>query len=1206
MKNLCKFDSQPQVHQTHVHTASGFRADRLRTDGASRLAYRMILPLLFMGLLLSPLVALRCQAEETPAAEGPTTQEPVTQEAAAEKLDPAKVQFFENEIRPLLAEHCYKCHGEEKQKGELRLDSLHDILKGGESELPALVPHEPDESPIIEAVKYEGLEMPPDEQLSEKQIAALTRWVEMGAPWPNSGKVRVATEPDEPLVTEEDRQFWSYRPRVRPDVPALENDIWVTSTIDTFVRRKQEEQGLSPAPPATKRELIRRAYFDLIGLPPTFEQVRAFEADSSPDAFEKVVDRLLALPQYGERWGRHWLDLVRYAQTNGYERDDEKPFAWRFRDYVIRAFNEDKPYDQFIKEQLAGDELDEVTDDSITATGFFRLGVWDDEPDLIIQAYYDGLDDMVVSTGSAFLGMTIGCARCHDHKFDPVSTEEYYQLSAFMRNVNYYRKPNEDPRSEAIFTDLPSGKGRALSVHEYGRKARKTTVMIRGQATTPGKEVQPKFPLILSTSEETTTPVIPTPADDATTSGRRRALADWIASGENPLTARVMANRLWHYHFGQGIVTTTSDFGKMGSPPSHPELLDWLASELVDGGWQLKRMHKLIMLTSTYQQSSRVQNAKAVAVDPGNALLWRQNLRRVEAEAVRDSILSVSGSLNPKMGGRGFYPRLTADVLAGQSMPGRGWGRSSDRERSRRSVYAYLKRSLRIPMLDAFDFPTLDKPVSRRVSTTVAPQALTLLNSEFLQDQSMALADRLADEAGDDLKSQIRLAYRLTLAREATENEVDTMLTYAKRQYEAFVQTPVMPTLEPRLPSALHNSYLQTARATEFLAGPRVGWSYYIGDWPGRGDSIHWIQYERGPFALWDPVKFTDAVIEARIRPHRNSHLVSIIARANADGELFSGYELYLDMQTGVAAIRRHGDKVTTLASVSANVGESRWYDIKIRIDGGRIRAYLDGQDKPLVEATDPQPITGAGHVGLRTWGSALTFEKLRITANGKTVDAATYQGETGNVLARLPDWHYYGGDWTAYKDGTYGVKTDGFQYAVWLDPVVADGEVECNLMATEEYDAELLLRVASPRRGVDTFRGYEVAINARGGYVRLAKHQDDFQPIIDVPYDIEPSQWHRLKVRLDGGRIRVYIDGSDEPLIDHIDAKPLSAGRVALRTGGEARFGALSIRSGKNTWQANFTPPVADKSASLTPERRALAAICNMVLNLNEFLYVD
>ncbi|REJ66163.1 MAG: DUF1553 domain-containing protein [Planctomycetota bacterium] len=1129
----------------------------------------------------------------------------VAEEAETPAFNPEELRFFETNIRPLLAEHCYKCHGEEKQKGELRLDSLAAILEGG-SYGPAVVPHQPDESPLIEAILYEGLEMPPDAQLPDDKIALLTRWVEMGAPWPNAGKVRAPVGEDEPHVTEEDRQFWSYRPRVRPAVPHLQDDDWVTSDVDAFIRRKQLEQGLEPAPPATKRALIRRAYFDLIGLPPTLAEVRAFEQDDSPGAFEKVVDRLLAMPQYGERWGRHWLDLVRYAQTNGYERDDEKPFAWRFRDYVIRAFNEDKPYDQFVREQLAGDELDEVTDDSIIATGFYRLGVWDDEPDTILQAYYDGLDDMLSTTGTAFLGMTIGCARCHEHKFDPISNDEYYQLTAFIRNVNYYRKPNEDSKNEVIFTQLSDGHSRALSVHEYGREPRKTNVTIRGQAASMGKEVEPRFPLVLSASEEATKPSFPERPETARTSGRRRVLAEWIANETNPLTARVMANRLWHYHFGQGIVQTTSDFGKIGSPPSHPELLDWLASELVDGGWRLKRMHKLIMLTSTYQQSSRVHSAKAVEVDPGNTLLWRQNLRRLEAEAIRDSMLAVNGTLNSRMGGPSFYPNLTADVLAGQSMPGRGWGRSSRQERSRRSVYAFIKRSVRIPMLDTFDFPTTDKPVARRVSTTVAPQALALLNSEFLQEQAESLADRLTREVGDDPAEQIRLAYRLALAREARPAEVAAILDYVSRQRAAFHRVKVAPTIEPRLPSALHKSYLAGARSTEFLAGPRVGWSYYIGDWPGRGDSIHWIQYERGPFALWDPVKFADATVTTRVYPHRNSHFVALVARANADGELFQGYELYLDLQKNRAALRRHGREVTTLAEVPVNLVDSRWYDLKLELTGSQLRAWLDGSSKPLLEAKDDQPFTAPGHVGLRTWGAALTFDTLRVDANGSQVDAATYQGDMGDVLARLPDWHYYGGDWTAYEDGSYGAKTDGYQYAVWLQPTFANGEVEARLMSSDEYDAEVLFRVTSPRRGTDTFRGYEVAINARAGYVRLAKHEDDFQPIVDVPYDIKANEWHHVRVRLDGGHIRVYVDGGEQPLIDHYDAKPLPRGRVALRTGGEARFTDLVARGEGQQWRADFRPPAGDERAGLTPERRALVAMCNMILNLNEFLYID
>ena len=661
-------------------------------------------------------------------------------------------------------------------------------------------------------------------------------------------------------ISETDRQFWSFQEILRPPLPDVEDGRWVANPVDAFIRAAQQAANLGPAPAASKREMIRRAYFDLTGLPPSPEQVDSFVADSSPDAFARLVDRLLASPHYGERWGRHWLDLVRYGESNGYERDHEKTHAWRFRDYVIGAFNADKPYNQFILEQLAGDELDEVTRDSIIATGFYRVGPWDDEPDDKILARHDELDDAVSTIGSSFLGLTIGCARCHEHKFDPISHEDYYHIVAFVQGVAQYGKdtfpthwtPNPDAvytplldsdqqaqdwlakknQLEAEIEELESKKKEAeddkpldeqinlrksqldkppfdiaLSVRGNGTQVGKTLLLIRGNPLSPGAEMSPAFLAVLDRVNGSQAAPSQPPrmnafrrllADNGVkpTSGRRRQLAEWITDIRNPLTARVIVNRLWHYHFGRGIVPTPSDFGSTGTPPSHPQLLDWLASELVHGNWQLKRMHKLMMLSNTYGQSSRIDNERAVAIDPDNRLVWRKNMRRLEAEALRDSILAVSGRLNSAMGGRSVFPVLPAEVLATQSMPGNGWDVSTEGERDRRSIYVFIKRTLGVPLLETFDMPSPDKPEPARTTTTIAPQALILLNSGFMQLHSTALAERLVDEAGSDRVAQIERTFRLVLGRSADDSESRIAMDYLDRM-QAKWQELAAPDSEP-------------------------------------------------------------------------------------------------------------------------------------------------------------------------------------------------------------------------------------------------------------------------------------------------------------------------------------------------------------------------------------------------------------------------
>jgi hypothetical protein len=764
----------------------------------------------------------------------------------AKQPSPEAIRFFESRIRPVLIDNCYKCHDDKKQRGGLRVDSRAALLSGGDQGA-AIQPGKPDESLLIKAVRHQDeLKMPPKKQLAKEQIADLTQWVRMGAPWPGSDAVAPPVK-REFQISERDRAHWAFQPVKRPPIPMVRDRQWVKNPIDAFILAKLEAKGFAPNPPADKRELVRRLYYDLIGLPPTPREVEQFVADTAPNAYENLVDRLLASPRYGEKWGRHWLDLVRFAETNSYERDGRKPNAWRYRDYVVRAFNDDKPYDRFLREQLAGDELPDGGADGIIATGYYRLGIWDDEPSDREQSRYDGLDDIVATTGQVFLGLTVDCARCHDHKIDPIPQKDYYRLLSFFHNVNHYR--NGGPTDEALVETDPDsrrayenrvragnqkreelqaalnvfetdfrklheqingkpvkpadlrrlvrdegekllGKERyqryveqrrelqslrqtkmpgemALCVTESGPRAPDTFVLIRGNPHVHGDKVEPAFPMILGGVK----PVIPTPLPDAKTTGRRLVLANWIASPDNPLTARVMVNRIWQYHFGRGIVRSSSNFGLHGDKPTHPELLDWLADEWVRKGWSMKALHRLIVTSNAYQMSSS-SNDKLLSLDPMNDLLWRFDMRRLTAEEMRDSILALSGTLNLKMYGAGVYTEIPAEVLAGQSMPGSGWGKSPIEEQCRRSIYVHVKRSLLTPILESFDSAETDRSTPIRFITTQPTQALALLNGEFVHQQAKLFAERLRREAGPKVSKQVRLALELATARPPNEREI--------------------------------------------------------------------------------------------------------------------------------------------------------------------------------------------------------------------------------------------------------------------------------------------------------------------------------------------------------------------------------------------------------------------------------------------------
>ena len=684
---------------------------------------------------------------------------------------------------------------------------------------------------------------------------------------------------DDFKISDSDREHWSFSPVVRHAIPMVKNRDWVQTPIDTFVLAKLEKQGWQPNPIAERPDLMRRLYLDLTGLPPSIDEQEKFLADKASDAIERLIDDLLNRPSYGERWARHWLDLVRYAETNGYERDGAKPSVWRFRDYVIEAFNSDKPYDRFIVEQFAGDELPDASMETIIATGFHRLGPWDDEPADFEQDRADQLDDIIRTTSQVFLGITVGCARCHNHKFDPIAAEDYYRLAAVLdplkrpqggradldlpagtlaqrtalierdRQIDACQKQIAELRDSIRAEFLASGKSklpadvmtafgvaadkrtppqkdlvskhttqleaelmaalptdkrervsqreiqiaklrettpdlpRAYFLTESAEPPPKTFLLLRGQAVARGKEVQPGVPLVLVKQQLD----LSSQKSPQGTSGRRLAFARWMASADNPLTARVIVNRVWQYHFGEALVRTPSDFGIIGEEPTHPELLDWLAHWFVyDANWSIKKLHRLILASNTYRMS-KADHPLYGEKDPRNVSFWRFPYRRLEVEAIRDSMLVVSGQLRRPIGGPGVYLEIAPEVLAGNSDPNVVWPKFDEAASSRRTVYAFVKRALIVPFLEVLDVCDTTRSTELRNRTTIAPQALALFNGEFANRQAKHLAERLAREAGDDLTRQIDLAFRLTLCRTPNATEVATLKRYLAEQNDLLV-----------------------------------------------------------------------------------------------------------------------------------------------------------------------------------------------------------------------------------------------------------------------------------------------------------------------------------------------------------------------------------------------------------------------------------
>jgi hypothetical protein len=788
----------------------------------------------------------------------------------------------------ILQNSCLQCHGEDRTSG-LDLRSRESLLKGG-SRGAVVKPGDGANSLLYRFITgKETPRMPLGEELDEGQIETLKKWIDRGSPWPTgemerSGDSSRKYSPSKP-ITDAQRNYWAFRKPLRPAIPEVKKKAWVRNPIDAFILAKLEEKALAPSPRADRQTLLRRVTFDLTGLPPTPQEIKSFLADRSPDAYQKVVKRLLASHRYGERWGQHWLDVVRFGETNGFELDADREQAWRYRDYIVKSFNDDKPYDRFILEQIAGDEIAPDDFDLRVATGFLRAG-----PQHVVAGNQDHalnrqewLTEVMFGVGNGILGLTVGCARCHDHKFDPIPQADYYRLQAFFAAANNkdFKRPSkeqenaystavkahkeklkpiqdqiaaiekpykerltaekrhklepqfanalakdEKQRSEEekrlakdaqrmlniswdelvaaltpedrqkraalrrqihkIELDEPEPLPKALGVTDLLTPTPPMHILKGGDPHRPGDQVEPGFLSVLMPKGAPMTPEVrPVEEGGFKSTGRRMALARWLTQTDHPLTGRVMLNRLWHHHFGRGIVATPNDFGRNGQPPTHPELLDWLATEFVARGWSLKQMHELMVLSNTYQQATTIDDAKA-KIDPENKLLWRMNRQRLDAEAIRDSILATAGTLTDQPGGPSIRVPLEPEVydtIFTEGEPDNLWPIHPDpRQHARRSMYLVRKRNVRLPLLVAFDAPDLMSSCGARSVSVHALQALTLMNSDFMSQQSRALAERLFKETGGHEQSMMIRLYQLALGRRPKLEEVKAIQSFLRDQ----------------------------------------------------------------------------------------------------------------------------------------------------------------------------------------------------------------------------------------------------------------------------------------------------------------------------------------------------------------------------------------------------------------------------------------
>ncbi len=789
-------------------------------------------------------------------------------------------ELFRNTIQPTLKQQCVGCHGEGNTFGKLDLRSRESALKGGQRGA-AIVAGNPDAGTLIAAIEHAGeLQMPPGDdqkQLPAETVRAFRAWISAGAPF-----ITASAEHNWDYA---EQDLWAFRPlrKVAPPVLAGQGQ-GIRTPVDSFILEKLAEKSIAPAPAADKLTLIRRVTFDLTGLPPTPDEVKGFLRDSSEGAYKKVVERLLSSPRYGERWGRHWLDVTRYADTSGYSNDFEHPTAWRYRDYVIRSFNNDKPYDRFVLEQIAGDEIFHDDPEAILATGFLRTGPWE-HTGMAVAAVTRQLflDDVTHHIGQSFLGLTLGCARCHDHKFDPIPTKDYYRIQAAFATTAFARQPlafqpyestvgfadgkkfytetlveldrRMDLMHERARLRLAAEKGKevaekassgalqrylekeeaetlkllrkqqtlhqgsatrfdpvatvvtsglvepwndiASGANSYMQKAdyenAKTNILVGGDVQAQGEPVSPGVLEAVGRYSELPDAVLP-----ETVSGRRRALAEWVADPRNPLTPRVMVNRIWQYHFGRGIAANANNFGKMGKRPTHPELLDWLSGFFIEQGWSVKAVHRVVLLSEAYQRST-VHPAmdSLLRSDPENLYLARYSPRRLEAEEIRDSMLAVSGELSDSTGGPGTYPQINA-AAARQPRHAQGTLRPAyqaapkRRDRNRRSIYSFQQRSLVDPMIEVFNGANPDLTCESRESSTVPTQAFALLNAEQSHDVALIMAQRLEAER-NSAEQRIARAFELAYGRGPSNDELALALKHYENMRQRHADNPVEP-----------------------------------------------------------------------------------------------------------------------------------------------------------------------------------------------------------------------------------------------------------------------------------------------------------------------------------------------------------------------------------------------------------------------------
>ncbi len=764
----------------------------------------------------------------------------------------AALKFFETNIRPLLADQCFKCHGEKKQKASLRLDNLHYILEGGDSG-PTVVPNDAGQSLLMKAVNYEDadLQMPPDNKLEPQQIADLKKWIELGAPWPEKEVTQAANrKPGE--FSEADRAWWAFQPVHVVALPVVDSPAYkIVNPIDRFVSVKLQQERLPQSPEATQHELARRIYFNLHGLPPTPEELQTFIQDKAPDAVERLINKLLDNPRYGERWAQHWLDLARYGESDGYREDAYRPDAWRYREYVVRSLNDDKPYDRFVREQLAGDEIDRDNPDALIATALLRHTAYEYNQRDAEGQRITILNELTDTVGELFLGLSFACARCHDHKFDPILQKDYYRLQAFFspliwrddlllataeekcvheekllawetaaaeprkrlaealrprleklmqdavkkfpeeiqamvnkpdegksayeKQITYYvrrqgledqamltvsklkgadRAAGELARSQLKPYDSlkPKPLPLAFAVTDVGRDSPPTKMKTRknGEQT-----VEPGFISILDAADAAITP-----PENLESTGRRTALANWITKTDNPLAARVIVNRVWQHHCGRGLVATGSDFGQLGEKPSHPELLDWLAHEFVNKGWSLKWLHRTIMNSATYLQSTRPPHSEmALKIDPDNRWLWRMSPRRLDAEQARDALLAISGELTPTSNSPGVESHQPV-----------------------RALHTRKIRNSQDEFLRMFDAPNGFQSTAKRDATNTALQSLLMIGGDWPLQRARAMAARLLQDAGPMPEQLVPLAFELAYSRAPQKHEVDTAAAFLRAQ----------------------------------------------------------------------------------------------------------------------------------------------------------------------------------------------------------------------------------------------------------------------------------------------------------------------------------------------------------------------------------------------------------------------------------------